>query len=129
MCLGYFNAAGRDPDGKTGESCHLETNLVPRAVMAALGLIPELAICGDDYPAPDGTAVRDCSHVCDLADAHVAALAHLEVDSDSLMANLGIGSEFSVREILDAAERVPGLPVPHDTAAPGMWQFWSDTWT
>ena len=117
VCLRYFNAAGCDPDGETGESHDPETHLVPRAVMAALGLIPELAIYGDDYPTPDGTAVRDYVHVRDLADAHVAALAHLEAGGDSLVANLGTGTGFSVREILEAVERVTGHPVPHHTAA------------
>ncbi len=117
VCLRYFNAAGCDPDGETGESHDPETHLVPRAVMAALGLIPALAIYGDDYPTPDGTAVRDYVHVCDLADAHVAALAYLEAGGDSLVANLGTGSGFSVREILEAVERVTGRPVPHHTAA------------
>ena len=117
VCLRYFNAAGCDPEGETGESHHPETHLVPRAVMAALGRIPELAIYGDDYPTPDGTAVRDYVHVCDLADTHVAALVHLEAGGGSLVANLGTGSGFSVREILKAVERVTGRPVPHHTAA------------
>ena len=117
VCLRYFNAAGCDPDGETGESHDPETHLVPRAVMAALGLIPELAIYGDDYPTADGTAVRDYVHVCDLADAHVAALAHLEAGGDSLVVNLGTGTGFSVREILEAVERVTGRPVPHHTIA------------
>ena len=110
--LRYFNAGGCDPDGQVGESHEPETHLVPRAILAALGHLDEIAIFGDDYPTPDGTAIRDYVHVTDLADAHVAAVRHLLGGGDGVAVNLGTGRGFSVREILDAVERVTGLHVP-----------------
>ena len=115
--LRYFNASGCDPDGEVGESHEPETHLVPRAILAALGHVDEIAIFGDDYPTPDGTAIRDYIHVTDLADAHVAAVRHLLGGDDGAAVNLGTGRGFSVREILDAVERVTGLHVPRRIAA------------
>lgn len=110
--LRYFNASGGDPDGEVGESHEPETHLVPRAILAALGRLDELAIFGDDYPTPDGTAVRDYIHVTDLADAHVAAVSHLLGGGDGIAVNLGTGRGFSVQEVVDAVERVTGRYVP-----------------
>lgn len=110
--LRYFNAGGGDPDGEVGESHEPETHLVPRAILAALGRLDELAIFGDDYPTPDGTAVRDYIHVTDLADAHVAAVSHLLGGGDGIAVNLGTGRGFSVQEVVDAVERVTGRYVP-----------------
>ena len=115
--LRYFNACGCDPDGEIGESHDPETHLIPRAILAALGRLDELAIFGDDYPTPDGTAVRDYVHVTDLADAHVAAARHLLGGGDGLAVNLGTGRGFSVREVVDAVERVTGLRVPRRVTA------------
>ena len=111
--LRYFNAAGCDPDGEIGESHDPETHLIPRAILAAMGRLEELSLFGDDYPTPDGTAIRDYVHVCDLASAHVAAVRHLLGGGESVAVNLGTGHGCSVREIVDAVERVTGLDVPY----------------
>ena len=110
--LRYFNACGCDPEGEVGERHEPETHLVPSAILAALGRRSELMLFGDDYPTPDGTAVRDYVHVCDLADTHVAALRHLLEGGESVSLNLGTGAGLSVREIVDAVEEVTGLAVP-----------------
>ena len=115
--LRYFNASGCDPDGEVGESHDPETHLVPRALLAALGRLAELTVFGADYPTPDGTAIRDYVHVCDLADAHVAALRLLLAGGESAALNLGTGSGLSVRDIVNAIERVTGLSVPCRLAA------------
>ena len=112
VCLRYFNACGCDPDLEVGESHEPETHLVPRAILAAMGRLPELTLFGDNYPTPDGTAIRDYVHVCDLAGAHVAALRLLLGGGESASLNLGSGAGLSVREIVDAVERVTGLAVP-----------------
>ena len=112
VCLRYFNAAGADPDGETGEDHEPETHLIPRALMAAAGEIPHLDLFGTDYDTPDGTAVRDYVHVTDLADAHVRALAYLRGGGASDSFNLGTGRGFSVKEIIAATERCTGLGVP-----------------
>ena len=114
--LRYFNACGCDPDGEVGESHEPETHLVPRAILAALRRLDEIAIFGDDYPTPDGTAIRDYVHVTDLAVAHVAAVRHLLAGGDGVSVNLGTGRGYSVREVVDAVERVTGLPVPRRIA-------------
>lgn len=111
--LRYFNAAGADPDAGIGEWHDPETHLIPRVIMAANGIPPGLRIFGDDYDTPDGTCVRDYIHVADLADAHVRAFAHLEKGGESLKLNLGTGKGYSVRELVTAAEKVMGRPVPH----------------
>jgi len=109
----YFNAAGASPDGEIGECHEPETHLIPLALDAAAGKGPPLTVFGDDYPTPDGTCIRDYIHVGDLADAHVRALGYLEKDGPTRAFNLGTGSGVSVREILDAIERVTGRAVPH----------------
>ena len=106
----------RRPRRGVGESREPETHLIPRAILAALGHLDELTIFGDDYPTPDGTALRDYVHVTDLADAHVAAARHLLGGGDGVAVNLGTGRGFSVREILDAVERVTGVHVPRRIA-------------
>ena len=112
IALRYFNAAGADPDGETGEDHDPETHLIPRALMAAAGEIPHLDLFGTDYPTPDGTAIRDYIHVSDLADAHVRALRYLQGGGPSDAFNLGTGRGFSVTEIIAATERATGLRVP-----------------
>ena len=112
VSLRYFNACGAHPSGEIGEMHEPETHLIPRALMALLGQIEALDVMGQDYPTPDGTALRDYIHVCDLADAHVAALRYLERGGETAAMNLGTGRGFSVREILQAAERVVGRSVP-----------------
>ena len=115
--LRYFNAGGGDPDGEVGESHDPETHLIPRAILAALGRLEEVSIFGDDYPTPDGTAIRDYIHVTDLAHAHVAAVRHLLGGGDGVAVNLGTGRGFSVREIVDAVQRVTDLEVPSRVTA------------
>ena len=116
MALRYFNAAGADPEGEIGEAREIETHLIPLALDAILGRRPPLEVFGSDYPTPDGTAVRDYIHVSDLAAAHVRALDLLLDGGPSRKLNLGTGHGYSVRQVLDAAARVAGRPVPHATA-------------
>lgn len=112
VALRYFNAAGADPDGEIGE-CHTpESHLIPLVLDAAIGKRPHISIFGDDYPTPDGTCVRDYIHVCDLADAHVLALRRLLDGGASLRCNLGNGSGFSVRQVIDVAREVTGRAIP-----------------
>lgn len=110
--LRYFNAAGADPDGELSENHDPETHLIPLALESVMGLRPEFVVYGEDYDTADGTCVRDFVHVSDLAAAHVAALGRLVEGGDSLVANLGSGAGFSVREVLDAVERTTGRRVP-----------------
>ena len=110
--LRYFNAAGADPDGEIGEDHEPETHLIPLVLRAALDRGDPVQIFGTDYPTPDGTAIRDYVHVTDLADAHVRALAYLTAGGDSLALNLGTGQGHSVREVVAAAGRIGGRPVP-----------------
>ena len=114
--LRYFNAAGADESGETGELHDPETHLIPLALGACTDKGRELQIYGTDYPTPDGTCVRDYIHVNDLADAHVRALQYLERndernDGDSLALNLGTGRGYSVLEVIQAAENATGRPV------------------
>ncbi|HEX7779488.1 MAG TPA: UDP-glucose 4-epimerase GalE [Vicinamibacterales bacterium] len=114
--LRYFNAAGADPDGLLGEDHDPEEHLIPLA-LAAVGGGRQLTLFGEDYPTPDGTCIRDYVHVSDLAAAHVAALRALEADAPSAAYNLGNGEGASVRQVLQAIERVTGRPVPHQVGA------------
>ena len=110
--LRYFNAAGADPQGRLGEDHDPETHLIPLAINAALGLGPELTVYGTDYPTPDGTCIRDYVHVTDLADAHLRVLDGLR-DGPSVRYNVGNGNGYSVREVIEAVQRIGGRPVPH----------------
>lgn len=112
VALRYFNASGADPDGLIGEDHRPEEHIIPRAIAAVRGG-DGLTIFGEDYPTDDGTCVRDYVHVCDLADAHVAALRHLEQGGASGRYNLGSGHGMTVRQVLDAVGRAAGTPVPH----------------
>jgi UDP-glucose 4-epimerase len=114
ISLRYFNAAGADPDGETGECHDPETHLVPNILLSLLGKRPRLAVFGDDFATPDGTAVRDYIHVTDLASAHVLALRALLAGRPSDLVNLGTESGHSVLEVIKAAERVTGRQVPFD---------------
>lgn len=110
--LRYFNVSGADPMGRSGQSTIGATHLIKAAVEAALGLRDHVAIFGDDYPTHDGTGVRDYIHVSDLASAHVLALSALEADPGrSMVMNCGYGRGFSVREVLDAVDRVTGTAI------------------
>ncbi len=112
VALRYFNAAGCDGDGEIGEDHSPETHLIPSLLDAALGNRPACPIFGDDYPTPDGTCIRDYVHVTDLASAHVLALRYLEAGGVSTQVNLGTGDGYSVNQILTAAEKVIGRPIP-----------------
>ena len=116
VALRYFNASGADPEGVLGEDHDPEIHLIPRAIIAATGGEP-LHVFGDDYPTPDGTCQRDYVHVSDLADAHLLALSRLESGAGSSVYNLGNGAAVSVREVIDAVERVSSRKVPFVMAA------------
>ncbi len=112
VILRYFNVAGCDPEGQIGQSTLQATLLIKVACEAATGRRPELVVFGTDYPTPDGTGVRDYIHVCDLADAHLKAMAYLEQGGESVTLNCGYGHGYSVREVLDAVEAEAGAPLP-----------------
>jgi UDP-glucose 4-epimerase len=109
--LRYFNAAGADPDGEIGELHQPESHLIPLILDVALGKRDDIKIFGTDYPTPDGTCIRDYIHVMDLADAHIKALEYLRDGGMSDVFNLGNGKGFSVREVIDAAEKVTGKKI------------------
>ena len=117
IVLRYFNAAGADPSGQIGEWHEPETHLIPLALQAAAGLRPGIEVYGIDYPTPDGTCIRDYIHVTDLAHAHVLGLRRLQAGQGSDVFNLGNGRGFSVREVIDAAERVTGRRISWSPAA------------
>ncbi len=112
IALRYFNAAGADPEGETGEEHEPEPHLIPNILSTAARSRPYVEIFGGDYPTPDGTAVRDYVHVSDLASAHVLALEHLARGGGSLQLNLGTGRGHSVRDLVKAAAAVCGVEVP-----------------
>jgi len=114
--LRYFNAAGADEDGELGERHDPETHLIPNLIRSVLGTGPALKLFGDDYPTPDGSAVRDYIHVTDLADAHVAALAYLRAGGASRPFNLGVGKGLSILDVVAAAETALGKPVKYEMA-------------
>ena len=117
VALRYFNAAGADPDGETGEDHDPETHLIPLVISATLCQTAPVAVCGTDYPTPDGTAIRDYVHVMDLASAHIRALEYLLDGGESIALNIGTGKGHSVREVISSVERVSGQPVPQHDAA------------
>ncbi|HNS44097.1 MAG TPA: UDP-glucose 4-epimerase GalE, partial [Alphaproteobacteria bacterium] len=108
VCLRYFNACGADPEGRVGEMHNPETHLIPLVVQTALGLRQQISIFGTDYPTADGTCVRDYVHVLDLADAHIKAVEHLTGGGETFVCNLGTGSGYSVREIINAVKEMSG---------------------
>ncbi len=114
--LRYFNAAGSAPDGSIGEDHDPETHLIPLVLSVALEQREKILVFGDDYPTPDGTCVRDYIHVADLADAHLRALARLQSDAGSFACNLGTGTGFSVKEIIETARDVTGHAIPAQVA-------------
>jgi UDP-glucose-4-epimerase GalE len=116
VALRYFNAAGADPDGQLGEDHDPEIHVIPRALAAAATGTP-VEIFGDDYPTPDGTCLRDYVHVMDLADAHVRALQRLESGGASGSYNVGTERPSSVRDVIEAVERVTGKKVERRQAA------------
>jgi UDP-glucose 4-epimerase len=110
--LRYFNVAGADPKGRTGQIGKGSTHLIKVAVEAAVGKREHVAVYGTDYPTPDGTCIRDYIHVSDLAAAHVAALEWLtEHPGENLAMNCGYGKGLSVRQVLDAVDRLTNRPI------------------
>ena len=114
IALRYFNVAGADPEGRTGQSTPNATHLIKVACEAASGKREALTVFGDDYDTPDGTCIRDFIHVSDLADAHVAGLKYLEKGGESVALNCGYNSGFSVKEVAKAVEGVSGKPLKLD---------------
>ena len=113
VSLRYFNVAGAH--GRFGERHAVETHLIPIVLQVAAGQRESVQVFGDDWPTPDGTCIRDYIHVDDLAEAHLLALQHARPGRHSVY-NLGIGTGFSVREVLEAARAVTGHPIPAVTA-------------
>ncbi|MEX0348368.1 MAG: UDP-glucose 4-epimerase GalE [Paracoccaceae bacterium] len=110
----YFNVAGADPDGEVGEFHRPETHLVPLMLDAIDGKRDALTVFGTDYDTPDGTCIRDYVHVCDLVDAHVLGLNWLQEGKGSRVFNLGTGSGFSVREVIDHSKSVTNRDLPYE---------------
>lgn len=110
--LRYFNAAGASPDGRLGEVHAPETHLIPLVLEVAQGRRPEIVVFGDDWETRDGTCVRDYVHVEDLADAHARALALLQAGERWIDCNLGTGRGYTVLEVIEAARRITGHPIP-----------------
>lgn len=108
IALRYFNVAGADPCGRSGQRTKKPTHLIEVACQAALGLRDEMEIFGDDYGTPDGTCIRDYVHVTDLAEAHLLALDHLAAGNGGGAMNLGNQRGFSVLEVIDMVRRVSG---------------------
>jgi UDP-glucose 4-epimerase len=108
VALRYFNVAGADPAGRSGQSTRGATHLIKVACEVALGQRDNIVVYGNDYPTPDGTCVRDYIHVSDLVAAHNKALEHLRSGGASLVANCGYGRGFSVLDVLDTVKSVSG---------------------
>jgi UDP-glucose 4-epimerase len=109
ISLRYFNVAGADPEGELGPSYNQPTHLILRALKTAKGELPYLEIYGTDYPTPDGTCIRDYIHVMDLAKAHLLALDYLLSKGESLVLNCGYGKGYSVREVINTAQKVTAI--------------------
>jgi len=112
VALRYFNVAGADPKGRTGQSTPRATHLIKVACETALGKRASMDVFGTDYPTADGTCVRDYIHVTDLVAAHMAALGHLEGGGASDVFNCGYSSGYSVIEVIEAVKRAAGGPFP-----------------
>ncbi len=111
VALRYFNVAGADPKGRTGQSTRGATHLIKVACETALGKRAGMDVFGTDYDTRDGTCIRDYIHVKDLARAHMSALGHLEAGGKSDIFNCGYGQGYSVLEVIDAVRRVSNKPV------------------
>ncbi|HEY1962192.1 MAG TPA: UDP-glucose 4-epimerase GalE [Rhizomicrobium sp.] len=121
MRLRYFNVAGADAKGRTGQSTPKATHLIKRACQVALGRVPHLDIFGSDYPTPDGTGIRDYIHVADLIAAHLLALDALRAGDEPAVYNVGYGRGLSVREVVRGMQAVIGreLPTKESPRRPG----------
>lgn len=109
VALRYFNVAGADPEGRTGQSTPKATHLIKVACETALGKRTHMQVFGTDYPTPDGTCIRDYIHVKDLARAHMSALAHLRRGGKSDVFNCGYSKGYSVTQVVDAVKKVSGV--------------------
>ncbi len=112
VSLRYFNACGADKSGSIGEAHNPESHLIPLILQIPNGKHEYVSIYGADYDTPDGTCIRDYIHVSDLAQAHILAVKYLRNDGTSDIFNLGNGLGYSVREVIEAARRVTGHPIP-----------------
>lgn len=112
VSLRYFNVAGAWHDGSIGEDHHPESHLIPLILQVPLGKRDHITVYGDDYPTQDGTCIRDYIHTEDLARAHILALEYLRNGGDSNIFNLGSGDGYSVMEMITAARKVTGHPIP-----------------
>jgi UDP-glucose 4-epimerase len=121
VALRYFNVAGSDPEGRIGQSTKKATLLIKVACEHAVGKRDKICIFGTDYPTTDGTGIRDYIHVEDLASAHLSALKYLRTGGESQTLNCGYGHGYSVREVLQAVERVHGrsLNIVEEPRRPG----------
>jgi len=117
IALRYFNVAGADPEGMIGESHVPETHLIPLVLRAAIDPDYAITVFGEDYPTPDGTCIRDYIHVYDLADAHVLAVEKILAGGSNSVYNLGNGTGFSVKEVIDSVRRVTGKSFTVKSAA------------
>ena len=117
MIFRYFNVAGAAPEAEVGEFHQPETHLIPLMLDAIDGKRDALTIFGTDYDTPDGTCIRDYVHVCDLVDAHVLGLKWLQDGKGSRVFNLGTGTGFSVREVIDQSRAVTNRAVPFNEGA------------
>lgn len=116
VSLRYFNAAGAHPEGHIGEDHHPESHLIPIILQVALGQREFISVFGADYPTADGTCIRDYIHVMDLANAHWLALQRLREKKESGIYNLGSGTGFSVKQVIDKAREVTEHPIPEQIA-------------
>ena len=116
IALRYFNVAGADPKGRSGQSTPQATHLIKVACQTALGQRKSMDVFGTDYPTPDGTCLRDYIHVSDLISAHMDALRHLRKGGESGIFNCGYGQGYSVLEVIKAVEKAFGGPVNHRLA-------------
>lgn len=116
VSLRYFNAAGAHVSATIGERHDPESHLIPLVLEAAAGVRDAIHVFGQDYPTPDGTCIRDYVHVTDLAAAHLLALERLMDGGESAVYNLGNSKGYSVKEVIEAARRVTGRPVPEKAA-------------
>ena len=119
VSLRYFNVAGAS--GELGEDHEPETHLIPLVLQAAAGRRPHVSVFGTDYPTPDGTAIRDYIHVEDLGEAHILGLERATNPGEHRVYNLGNGTGFSVRQVIEAARAVTGreIPVSEEPRRPG----------
>lgn len=109
--LRYFNAAGADPQCDTGTAYKEDSHIIPLLMRVASGDREAIKLFGTDYDTPDGTAIRDYIHVTDIADAHIYALQHISGHQQSLTLNIGTSKGYSVREVIDAAQRITGQAI------------------